>query len=539
MSLLSFVRQRDARSRVVYCFFFVFCLASALPAQATDPLLPGRVEGLIRKLESGSRLKGSKLSVAVADVSSGKEIVSHRSTEQIIPASVLKIVSSLAALKFLGSEHRFPTEIFLDKLPSQASKTLNTSAGLVSKSGDALKGQGGALVGNLYVRGYGDPSLLQEHLWEIAQGVRRRGVAAIEHIVIDDSLFVDPPAASGPRPYQAALSAVSLNNNCYQVLVAPSGSGGPAFVSSTPGLNARLKNSVKSRTGTRSSISVVQSPLSSTFSPSLRGAVQAGLHQFPEDGLSLTVKGYIGANAKPVERYQSVRNPPQYFGSVLEHFLKLAGVEVRGGLRQGETPASAQMLFAHESKPLSSILRDLNHYSSNFLAGQILYALGQDSVGYFRQDIGLKRMAKVLEDLGYQSEEFQIADASGLSRQSRLTTGQIVKVLVAAYNDFSIAPDFIASLSRFARTGTLKKRTLLERLPAPASGTQSYLERMQRAESVWGKTGTLNGVSSLAGFLKTRTGDHLAYAVVTNGGLSKKDAIKIENDIVESLIEVN
>ncbi len=539
MSQVGFLPLRSQKSRFLYSVLFSFCLLPIKSAHATDPLLPGRVEGLIRKIESTKRLNGATLAVSVADVTSGKEIVTHRSDQQVIPASVLKLVSTLAALKFLGAEHRFPTEIFLDTLPNQTSSTLNTSAGLVPKTVGPKVVENGVVVGNLYVRGYGDPSLLQEHLWEMAQGVSRRGVGVVDNIVVDDSLFVDPPGATGPRPYQAGLSAVSLNNNCYQILVAPSGAGQAAFVSATPGLGARLKNSVSSRRGSRSKITVVQSPLSSTFSPSLRGPLDGKLHIFPDDGLSITVKGSIGTKAEAVERYQAVRNPARYFGSMLKHYLELAGVEVRGGLRQGETPASAQMLFAHESKPLSSILRDLNHYSSNFLAGQILYALGQDSVGYFRQDIGLKRIAKVLEDLGYQEDQFRIADASGLARESRLTTGQIVKVLVSAYNDFSIAPDFIASLSRFARTGTLKKRSLIERLPAPASGTQSYIERMQRAEGVWGKTGTLNGVSSLAGFLKTRTGDHLAYAIVTNGGLSKKAAIEIENEIVESLIEVN
>jgi D-alanyl-D-alanine carboxypeptidase/D-alanyl-D-alanine-endopeptidase (penicillin-binding protein 4) len=218
--------------------------------------------------------------------------------------------------------------------------------------------------------------------------------------------------------------------------------------------------------------------------------------------------------------------------------LQQSGIKVTGGLRQGETPAGAKVLLLHESKPLSDILRDLNHFSSNFLAGQILYALGQDSVGYFRQDIGVKRLSRVLEDLGFAPEQFNIVDASGLDRGNQLTTDQLVRVLQRGAKDFRIAPNLIASLSRFGRSGTLKSRKLLEPLPAPASSGQLYQERFQRADGVWGKTGTLDGVSSLAGYLETRLGERLAFAVITNGGLSKDRSIEIEDGLVQTLIEV-
>ena len=492
---------------LILCFF----LASARLAYAFDSLLPGKIDQTVQRL--AGKYRGIKLGVAVADAGSGKEIYSRKADSQMIPASVLKIVTSKAALNILGAEYRFPTEVFWDG-------TEETE-------------------GNLYVRGYGDPSLVEENLWQLALLLRDKGIVQIKNLVIDDSLFVEPPAATGPRAYQAALSATSINNNCYRLRVSPgTKGGGPAHVGVTPGGLFDLSQRVKTLNKRGKSVRIVQSPLSSSFNPKAPLSRVGNFYDLGRKKIKLSIQGYIGLSQEIEEIYRSVPNPARYFASVFEYVLKSVGVNVSGLLLRGETPSAARLVHVYKSKPLKEILRDLNHYSSNFIAEQICYVLGQDSLGYFRHDLGLERLTSVLEQLGYDSGQFKIADASGLNPNSRLTAEQLLKVLVALNQDFSISSDFISSLSRYNNSGTLKMRRLITELSGVAATGKLYLEEKRRAEGVWGKTGTLTGVSSLAGYLETRSEERLAYVILVNGKVDKNTAIRIENEIVKSMIGV-
>ncbi len=507
-------------------------LLTAEQSYALDPLLPGTLRKYVEEVvakESPTFQIGIQVSLA----DSGQEVYSYDSKTRLVPASVMKLITSVAALGFLGSEYRFPTEFFVDSLASDVSSRLNTTAGLRP---DATRSWS---AGNIYVRGYGDPSLIEDQLFGIVEKLRGHGIREVENIVVDDSLFIDPPRPSGPRPYQAGQSALSFNHNCYRVRVAPNVSGGPAFVSLTTGLQAELKNSSKTLRETGNSISLVQSPPSSAFNPDELTKKVGSFRLLPEPGLSIRVKGRIGRRSDMLEYYQSVPSPAHYFATVLKDYMLKAGIQVRGQLLLGETPGSAKLLFVHESKALKEILVDLNHYSSNFIAGQVVYALGQDSVGFFRKDLGLSRVAAVLEGLGYDKKEFSINDGSGLSRGNSLTAKQLVDVLVAGYQDFSMSPMLIGSLSRFSESGTLVKRRLLKEMEGAAGRGQTYLEELRRAKGVWGKTGTLTGVSSLAGYAETRDGERVAYAILINGSASKKRSMQIENAFMKHLIDVN
>jgi len=470
------------------------------------------------------------LGLYVADAETGKELFSSNGTHLFIPASVLKIITTFAALKALGGAYRFPTEVFIDHLPHEQDVRLDTSVGLDEKRKEPWK------AGNLYLRGYGDPSFVSEQLFELAQGIKARGVDQVEHVVIDDSLFKDPPRASGPRPYQAALSATSLNSNCYTVTIAPGASGAPAFVSLGPGTPFRLRNQVRARRGSGKDLQISQVPFSASFVPGVNQE-KLGLFTVLEGSKVLVdVRGTIGLDGDAEIRYLTVPDPPGYFGALLKFMLEKAGVAVSGKILLGQTPAPAKQLLLYESKALAEILRDLNHYSSNYLAGQIVFAMGQDDSGRFRYELGVSRLKKVLNDLGYEDDKFNIVDGSGLSRENKLTPEQIVKVLAAAYRDFSVAPDLIASFSRFGHTGTLKKRNLLPEKDAASVPTTVYLRERQLASGVWGKTGTLDGVSSLAGFLESRGGARLAFAVVANGPEGKALATETEDDLTKILL---
>lgn len=179
---------------------------------------------------------------------------------------------------------------------------------------------------------------------------------------------------------------------------------------------------------------------------------------------TVIVDGTVGFNSDTVVQYHTVDDIKNYYAKIFEYYLKLNGVKIKGKLDFGEIPESAKHVYTHESKELSEIIQDLNHFSNNFIAGQILYAIGQGEDGYFNLELGLKRLREVLEKFGYKDDEFTLVDGSGLDKNNRLSAEQIVKVLIDAYSDFSVQPDLLASFSRFSKSGTLKKRQLLEPL---------------------------------------------------------------------------
>ena len=500
-------------------------------AAAADRVLKERLTEFAARVESSKAEPDAVVTMFAQEIGEDSAFFEHNPASLVTPASVLKILTTFAALKGLGAEYRFPTEVFVDSLPSEKSVSMDRSSGLAASKGEWS-------AGNLYVRGYGDPGMIDERLYELARTVHRRGVREVQNLIIDETLFIDPPRASGPEPYESALSAVALNHNSYAVHIAPSGATLPAFVEVTPGAPYKLVNRVKSLQAGESSILISQSRESANFMPEFVQTKSAGYRtQSAPDEMTVTVQGYIGVKSPAETQYRSVPYPASYFGAVLKHFLETAGVAVKGNLMFGETPSGAKLLFAYQSEPLAKILQDLNHYSSNFIAGQLLFAIGQDKKGYFRSEVGLQQLRQVLTGLGYPENSFEVYDASGLDKRNKVTVQQLVSVLLAVQRDYSITPDFMSSFSRFGKTGTLKLRKLLNPEVLRNVTKRQVPEIQNRADGVWGKTGTLDGVSSLAGFLELANGSRAAFAVVING-MEKNKAAQIEDEFVQLLIGI-
>ncbi|MCC6221603.1 MAG: D-alanyl-D-alanine carboxypeptidase/D-alanyl-D-alanine-endopeptidase [Deltaproteobacteria bacterium] len=516
------VLKFSIRLLICYCVFSLLLPVGIVKADVVRELTQ-LVVGTNQKFARAKRKP--KFGVVVADARTGQAVFQHNASQLLIPASVLKVVTSVAALKILGGEHTYPSEIFVDRLPQVGAGKQGT-------------------IGNLYFRGYGDPILVDEKLFKIATAVYRNGVKTIENVVIDDTLFVDSPGASGNRPYQAGLSATSINHNSYAVDISPSALGKKAHVFLTGGMdggdmNVELINEVVTGNGSGNRIILTQSPQSANFKAHVReegstamGDERGGGNGSLEARLPRTivkVRGQIGINSKLLTYYSSVAYPPAYLGTLLKHYLEVVGVEVRGGVQLGETAREAKLLNVFYSESLAKIIKDLNQFSNNFIAGQIFYSIGQDSLGYFRQDVAVERISGFLDTLGISRDSYAIFDGSGLNRENRITPGALTKVLVAAYSDFSIAPDFVSSLPRFGYSGTLRKRTLV-RNRLPANSVEENARREAQVRSMWAKTGTLNGVSSIAGYAVGA--DDKAYTVVViSNGVSKGHAMQLEDEV--------
>ncbi|RMG40720.1 MAG: D-alanyl-D-alanine carboxypeptidase/D-alanyl-D-alanine-endopeptidase, partial [Candidatus Dadabacteria bacterium] len=167
------------------------------------------------------------------------------------------------------------------------------------------------------------------------------------------------------------------------------------------------------------------------------------------------------------------------------------------------------------SEPLTFILWKLNHYSNNFIAQQLLYAIGSEGKHPAGVDRGLKKLRSYVIDLGFRPENFAIVDASGLSHSNRLSAAIVTRALRNIIQDSAIRPEFLSSLSVPLKSGTLEERHV---------GQEGLLVRA--------KTGTLSEATGLAGILENRAGTLFAFCILQNGVKSRAKAHKLDDEFV-------
>jgi len=228
-----------------------------------------------------------------------------------------------------------------------------------------------------------------------------------------------------------------------------------------------------------------------------------------------------GRRSRRLRRYfVNVQNPPLNAAQLLRDELIHSGIEVASDAAAGTTPSGAIEL-ANCSIILRNLLRDINKHSDNFLAECLFKTIGaetsekQGNAFYSTQAI-----LSFIKDNGIYSDGSSIVDGSGISRYDQVTVGALTGVLEKMYFDMIHFDDFYNSLSIAGVDGTLRHRM---------SGTSAE-------NNFHGKTGTLNGVSSISGYLKTASGDDLIISMIFE--FDKKGARfhhSIQDDIITLL----
>jgi len=426
---------------------------------------------------SFDRPKAAQGGSAVKEEAPG-EVFSQNADKLLKPASVLKVITSLVALELLGPQYRFTTRIYADRNERGAVKTL-------------------------YVQGNGDPGLTIESASVMARAIKLRGIESIESLVMDASLFEDERGPLGQRAFQTGSSALSFNYNAFSFQVCPRMPGMKASVVPDPfELKIPLVGTILTKKGGQASFSVEQA---------FPNSAQAGV-------LSYRLKGSIGDLADCTTVYRSMPNPPVVFGATYAEILRSMGVKVGSGLREGDTPKKLDQLYVQESVPLSQLIRDLNNFSNNFIAEQILFALGQTELGTYSRERGLARVRAFLSSLGFKDSGFEIEDASGLSHANRVSAQMIGAVLLRGVRNQEVAPEFESSLAVGERSGTLRRRPF-----------------DPRGVILRGKTGTLDGVSSLAGYVVGASGRKYAFVIFQTATASTPRTHVLEDKIVAIL----
>ena len=431
-------------------------------ARAEDPGLELALDRLVRS----PALRGARIGVAVERLESGQRLLARAADAPLVPASNQKLLIAAAALSHWGPSHCFETPILVE--------------------GELTDG---VLDGALWVVGRGDPSLVSESLWKLAEEVRLRGIREIRGgLGIDtthfDGAYFHPdwePVSS--RAYFAPTSAWSANYSSFRIDVAPGARvGEPAAVRLAPAIPyfRTLSNALTLRGGGKLSLDVDVLPDGS--------------------GESVRVTGSVSADRAPVTFWRAVALPERYAAALLRAQLEAQGVRVGTRVRFAPAPAEARELFQFAGEPIALQVRLLDKYSNNFVAEQLTKLLGADLYGAPGSwEKGVRALGEHLRSIGAFHAGTVIADGSGLSPRDRVAPATLAAVIRASARNFTYGPEFLASLPIGGRDGTLETR--MEDLTLP----------------VRAKTGHLQRVASLSGVVPDAAGELIVFSLLVNG----------------------
>ena len=356
-----------------------------LPAMAwANPPLPAEVAAALPR----ARVPESALSVVLEEAGSGRPVLAFNAAQPLNPASLVKLVTTYAALDRLGPAWRWQTPVWLQ--------------------GEL---RDGVLDGPLVIRGSGDPTLVIERLWLLLRRVQQAGVREIRgDIVLDGSAFAVPPGAPADfdgeplRPYNVRPDALMLNYKSVLYGFTPDPAAGLARVSVTP----TLAGTVVDRTV----------PLAPGPCADWRGALKAS---FGDDGRVRFAGAYpaaCGDSVWPVADPQ----PQRYNARLIEGLWREMGGQLGGQVREGPAPVGQPPSFSVESPSLAEVVRDINKFSNNTMAQQLFLSLAATAAPDAPATPDGARLLLqqwLTPRLGDQGAGVRIDNGAGLSRDSR------------------------------------------------------------------------------------------------------------------------
>jgi D-alanyl-D-alanine carboxypeptidase/D-alanyl-D-alanine-endopeptidase (penicillin-binding protein 4) len=415
----------------------------------------------------------------VQEVGAAQPTVVHEAQDTMNPASVMKLVTTYAALELLGPAYRWKTEAYVD--------------------------------GNdVVLKGYGDPKLNYESFWMLLRNLRGRGLRDIRgDLVLDRSWF--GAVADGRidddsfRPYNVTPDALLVNFKSLRFTFLPAESAVRVFAEpALPGLE--IVNSLKLAEG--------GCPEGRAF----RSLLQAEFHSKPPRA-SFTGSYPLACGEK--ELNVALYEPQEYVAAMVKQLWAEMGGTWAGVVRQGSASPGARLVYTHESESLAEIVRDINKFSNNVMARQLYLTLAAEMGGApARPDLALVAIRQLLTARGIKAPELVIENGSGLSRLERASARSIAAVLHAAWRS-PVMPEFVSSLPVVAADGTMKKRLL-------GAGVAGHAHI---------KTGLLQDVRSIAGYVLDRQGRRHLVVMIINHPRASSEGEPSLNALLEWVYE--
>jgi len=468
---------------------FVFtCLISALPCASNAATLPDTVLDILQQ----ENIPENSLGVLIQELDEESPLVAHNIDTPLNPASVMKLVTTYAALQILGPDYRWKTEFHLD---------------------GTLKH--GTLFGDLVVKGYGDPYLVEETLLPVLRSLRQKGLQHITgRLVVDNSYFEDEglqdPGAFDNKPYRvynANPSALMANFQATRFTFTPNAHAGEIEIDAwpaSPGL--KIDNDMKYVKGR------------------CRGNHRWPNMWFTRDGDRLTArfKGDYSPQCGQHDIHRAVAPPAAlFYGAFLPAWRYLNGSLVNG-YRLGKVQDGSKPFYVHHSKSLADIIRLINKHSNNVMTKQLLLTIGSQSEGEpGTLEKGRQAIKEWMQSEGIDTTGFIIDNGSGLSRDARVSVNTLNQL---ARNQWRSPwmPEMLSSLSILSRDGTGKNRF-------KDGGLKGNMHI---------KTGLIDHVRSMAGVFHSTTGKrYIVISLQNHKDIHKLTGTRIQDTLLKWLDE--
>ena len=428
--------------------------AASLPASVVDAL-------------KQARIPTSNVGIVVWETNKPKPLLAVNADASFNPASTMKLLTTAAALDVMGPNYSWKTAVYADGTLSD-----------------------GVLNGNLYLKGYGDPQLTIERFWLLLRELRSRGVRELRgDLVLDQSYFdlesTDPARFDGQpqRAYNALPSALMVNFNSTILRLTPLTNSVASYADPLPA-NTRLVNDIK----------LDQAPCGEWRD-------RLDIQMQPDNGQSrLQLKGNYSADCGEKTAAFNLGDANQTVVGMFRELWPQLGGQWRGNWHTGSVPATATPWMVYTSPPLADAIRNLNKFSNNVMARNLFLTLGAEVMG--APATPAKSTAAVknwLAGQGLNMPELVLENGAGLSRIERISPDSMAQLLLDMSRS-GLFSEFESALPIMAVDGTMKSRGK----DTPIAGHAHI------------KTGTLDGVKTIAGYVLDPTGHQFAVVFFIN-----------------------
>ncbi len=450
----------------------------------------------INQILQDERLDGALAGVSIREAETGEKIYDHFGDTRLVPASNTKLFTAAAAFETLGEDYRFTTEIHTD---------------------GAVKGK--MLKGNLYLKGKGDPTLLQEDFEEFAQELKSQGIQKIKGDLIGDDTWYDDVRLSEDITWQdeiyyygAQVSALTASpNEDYDA--------GSLIVEVNPGDSAGIEPKVSLSPKTDYVTIVNRAKTVAADQPkTVAISREHGTNQ-------IVVEGNIPVEGSRTREWIAVDEPSGYALDLFENALLAEGIEWAGKhtLEMGETPDDSTLLVEHESMTLAELSIPFMKLSNNGHGEVLAKEMGRAVKGEGSWEAGLEVMEDVAGTLGVNTDTILLRDGSGMSHVNLMPVNEISQLLFGVqsrpwYGSYLNSLPVAADAERFVG-GTLRNR----------------MKETAAQQNVKAKTGTLTAVSALSGYATTKDGKPLIFSIIINNDLAS--VTPIEDAIATAIAE--
>ena len=440
---------------------FVLLCCLALPAAVT---YAGELPAAIADALKRAKIPVAAVAIHVQDVNQTEPLLTFNAERAMNPASVMKLLSTYAALEILGPAYRWKTDVYHQGV---------------------WKDQ--QLTGDLIFKGYGDPKITLEAFWLMLRDLRQRGLKDLRgNLVLDRSYFdiPDEDAAafdSEPnKPYNLAPDALLVNFRAHRVrLLTLNETTRPRIVLDPEIPQRPLVNAIK----------LIDGPCGD-WKEKIRYQV----------GVSISFGGQFSSACDERALHLVLQERNAYFGLLFKQLWEQLGGSWQGEVLEGRVNSSAVRLAGFESPPLAEIIRDINKYSNNVMARHLFLTLGAEIRG--APATSAKSVDAIHDWLASKKQRFLelvLENGSGLSRNERISAQHLAELLRAAFHSRVFA-ELESSLPIVAVDGTMKKRLA----QASVSGHAHI------------KTGYLKEVRALAGYVFDAQGRRMAVVCLIN-----------------------